>query len=102
MLVDVVVSPVTNYLPLTVEPELRGLQAGFNAEVSPSQVSVLLVGPQPILDEIAADPFLVEVFLDVTGLEAVAHELPLEYESPSDVTVELFPSEAQVVIFEAQ
>ena len=95
-------SAVTNYLPLSAEPQLRGLAEQYQAEVSPSQVSVLVIGPQPILDEIAANPSLVGVYLDVSGLEPGLYELPLLYESPSTVSVELFPSEVQVSIIEGQ
>ncbi len=100
--VDIQVSPVTNYLPLTAAPELRGLPQDEIAEISPSQVSILLIGPQPILDEITNNPSLVAVYIDVTGLGPGLYELPLEYESPSDVSVELFPSEVQVTIIEQQ
>jgi YbbR domain-containing protein len=100
--IDIQVSPVTNYLPLTTAPELRGLPEDKNAEVSPSQVSILLIGPQTILDEITSNPSLVVVYVDVTGLGPGLYDLPLEYESPSGVTVELFPSEVQVTINEQQ
>jgi hypothetical protein len=100
--VDIQVSPVTNYLPLTTAPELRGLPADYTAEVSPSQVSILIIGPQPILDEITGDPSLVLAYVDLTGLEPGQYELPFEYENPSGVSVELFPSEAQVTINEPQ
>jgi len=100
--VDIQVSPVTNYLPLTTAPELRGMLEDYTAEVSPPQVSILLIGPQPILDEITSDPSLVVAYVDLTGLGPGLYELPLENENPSGISVELFPSEVQVTINEQQ
>jgi YbbR domain-containing protein len=79
---------------------MRGLPLTYSAELSPQQVSVLLIGPQPILDEIEADMSLVLIYVDVTDVTPGTHVLPLEYEAPSGVSVELFPSEAQVTVSE--
>jgi hypothetical protein len=98
--VSIFVSPATNYLLQTVTPTIRGLPLTNSAEISPQQVSVLLIGPQPILDEIEADPSLVIIYVDVTDVPPGIHVLPLEYEAPSGISVELFPSEVQVTISE--
>ncbi|MFC2055900.1 YbbR-like domain-containing protein, partial [Chloroflexota bacterium] len=98
--VSIFVSPQTNYLLQTVPPIFRGLPLTYSAEMSPQQVSVLLIGPQPILDEIEANPSLVQIYMDVTDLPLGTHVLPLEYEAPSGISVELFPSEVQVTIRE--
>jgi len=98
--VSIFVSPVTNYLLQTVAPATRGLPITYSAEISPQQVSVLLIGPEPILDEIEADPSLVVIYVDVTDVLPGIHVLPLEYEAPSGISIELFPSEVQVTISE--
>jgi len=98
--VSIFVSPVTNYLLQTVAPATRGLPITYSAEISPQQVSVLLIGPEPILDEIEADLSLVVIYVDVTDVLPGIHVLPLEYEAPSGISIELFPSEVQVTISE--
>ncbi|MGB2910974.1 MAG: hypothetical protein WBB55_10365, partial [Anaerolineales bacterium] len=98
--VSIFVSPATNYLLQTVTPTIRGLPLTYSAEISPQQISVLLIGPKPILDEIEADPSLVLIYVDGTDVLPGMHVLPLEYEAPSGISVELFPSEVQVTISE--
>jgi hypothetical protein len=98
--VSIFVSPATNYLLQTVAPAIRGLPVTYSAEISPQQVSVLLIGPEPILDEIEANPSLVVIYMDATDVVPGIHVLPLEYEAPSGISVELFPSEVQVTISE--
>ncbi|MGB6422023.1 MAG: hypothetical protein WBF05_09315, partial [Anaerolineales bacterium] len=98
--VSIFVSPATNYLLQTVTPTIRGLPLTYSAEISPQQISVLLIGPQPILDEIEAAPSLVLIYVDGTDVLPRMHVLLLEYEAPSGISVELFPSEVQVTISE--
>lgn len=98
--VDIQINPVTNYLPITAVPAVRGLNEQYQAQTEPGQVAVLLIGPQPVLDEIENNPSLVTVFVDAGGLEPGQYDLELEYESPSAVSVELFPSEVQLTVME--
>ena len=94
--VDVSVSPVTNYLPVTVGPLVRNLSDDITASLTPSQVSLLLIGPQPLLDEIAQDETLLAVYVDAGGLEMGIYSLPVLYEIPEGLTAQVFPSEVEV------
>lgn len=94
--VEISVEPVSNYLPVSVTPSLRGLSEDLTAKVDPPQVSLLLIGPQFILDEITRDEGLLAVYLDVDGLGPGIYKLPVLYEIPAGLTAQVFPSEVEV------
>jgi diadenylate cyclase len=98
--VRIILEPITDYLALTRFVEERGLGSTMIARLTESRVSVLLFGPRSLLDEIIKDPNLVTVFVDLDGLAAGTYTLPIGYEAPQDVIVELFPSETEAVIVE--
>lgn len=100
VLVHITVEPITDYLAITRFIEERGLEPLLIARLSESRVSVLLFGPRSLLDEIMKDPNLITVFVNLDGLSAGTYTLPIEYEAPQDVIVELFPSETEAVITE--
>ena len=52
--------------------QLQGLRAGLEAEILPDVVTVLAVGPQPVLQELAAEDF--RVVIDLTDLEAGSYQ----------------------------
>ena len=95
--VEVLVEPVTDYLVLTVTPMVVDLASNLTVQsLSPSQVNVLLSGPQPLITEVDGQPGIVTVTVDVAGQEAGLHRIPLEAEVPQGLSVELFPSEIRV------
>jgi len=100
VLVHITVEPITDYLAITRFIEERGLEPLLIARLSESRVSVLLFGPRSLLDEIMKDPNLVTVYVNLDGLSAGTYTLPIEYEAPQDVILELFPSETEAVIIE--
>jgi YbbR domain-containing protein len=52
---------------------LQGLKRGQTATISPDSVEVILSGPLPSLQNLAADD--VQVIVDVAGLAAGVHQL---------------------------
>jgi len=94
------VKPVTEYLALTRWIETSNLDPTLAARLSENRISVLLFGPRQLLDDIAKNPALVTVFINLDGLSAGFYTLPIEYIAPQDVIVELFPSEIEVVLTE--
>jgi YbbR domain-containing protein len=98
--VHITVSPVNDYLLLKIEPTLLGVPPTYTVRLSPQEVSVLLEGPQPLLDEIKDDPALVIVTLDLEGFSPGLYMVPVDVQVPSGVTVEILPTEVQVTIEE--
>ncbi|MBN1149428.1 MAG: diadenylate cyclase CdaA [Anaerolineales bacterium] len=98
--VRVEVKPVTDFFVLSTSIDVRNLSPSLVASLLPSTASVLLVGPRPLLDEIKKDGGLVVIYLDLEGYSAGIYELPLAFEAPPGVQVQLFPSEVQVTLDE--
>lgn len=96
--VNIKIAPVTDYYVLSVRPELRNLPTTLNSQIDPSRVSVLLVGPRPLIAQIKDNPGLVIVYLDMHGYEAGVYELSPKFEAPTGIQVQLFPSEVQVTL----
>jgi diadenylate cyclase len=96
--VRVEITPVSDFLVLDRTVNLRNLSPTLNGRVVPNRVSVLLVGPRPLLEEIDADPDLVVVYLDLEGFTSGTYDLELEVEAPPGVNSQLFPSEVQATI----
>ena len=53
--------------------ETMGLADGLDATISPETVDVILTGPLPLLDKLSAGD--VKIVVDLTGLQAGAHQL---------------------------
>jgi YbbR domain-containing protein len=68
----------------------------------PDEINVLLIGPQPLIDEVRAEPGLVAIFLDLTDYEAGLHTLLLEVQAPEGLHVELFPPKVQITLVEVE
>lgn len=62
----------------------------YSVTVEPAAVEILLAGPQPTLDRIKADPELVIVTIDVSGLEpGESRDVTPRIVSPTGVTAQL-------------
>jgi diadenylate cyclase len=96
--VNIKIAPVTDYYVISVRPDLRNLPSTLNGIIDPSRVSVLLVGPRPVIAQIKDNPGLVVVYLDLQGYEAGVYELSPKFEAPTGIQVQLFPSEVQVTL----
>ena len=98
--VDVVitVAPKIAYLVFTAKVNVINLPTDLKAKAETSQVSVLLIGPKPLLAEIQKSPDLIKVSLDLRGFTVGAYTVPMQIQTPQGVRAQIFPSEIQVVI----
>ena len=94
----VTVAPVAGYLVLAIEPTLTGVSSSLSVQLLPQEVTVLLIGPQPLLAQVQEEPGLIIVSLDLAGREAGTYLLPLEAYKPEDLQVKLFPPETRVTL----
>ena len=78
--VTIQIEPILTTSTYNRVPELRGLRAGFQAEVVPSQVRVVLFGPLPVLDALSEDD--VRVMLDLFGLSEGTHSIVPDVDIP--------------------
>ncbi len=92
------ISPVTGYLVLQKPIGVRNIPNGMTPQLSYQDVSVLLIGPKPLLDQIKANQELIQVYLDLEGLLPNVYSLPLEFESPQDLEIMVFPGEVRLVL----
>ena len=96
----VTVSPAAGYLVLGRVPTLSGVLPSLSARLSPGSVTVLLVGPEPLLAQVEKEPGLVRVSLSLAGYEPGSYLLPLEVQAPEGLRVELFPAEVDIALAE--
>ena len=72
--VQVAISPIQTSLTLLDQPiNILGLPDGFDFQISPETVDVIISGPLPVLD--ALTPQDISVSIDVTGLDLGTHQL---------------------------
>ncbi len=88
VLVRVGIAAIESSLPFSNMPvEVVGLAAGFDAQVSPELVTVIISGPLPLLD--ALTPASLRVTVDVTGLPEGIHVLyPIVELAVSDLVIQ--------------
>ena len=92
------ISPVDSYLVLERNIELRNAPQELSAQLSQSGVTVLIIGPKPLLDEIRVQPELIAVYIDLLDLEPGTYTLPLIIQSLPEIQVMVFPEEIQVML----
>lgn len=93
-------SPKTDFQLLEKTIVQRGLDPSSQVEFLPEKVTVLSIGPKPLLDQIRDDSSLIVVYVDLNDLSPGTYYLPLEIEAPNAVDVQTFPSEVQIEIVE--
>jgi YbbR domain-containing protein len=72
---------------------------GISATVNPPQVDVLLKGPVPVLNEIKANPDMIQILVDISGLgSGQSSELIPNVIAPDDVQVQLAPPSVLVTL----
>ncbi len=96
--VRITVVPQLSNLRLTLPVETTGAQPTDTISKSPAFVDVLLSGPLPILNQINADPKLVRVLVDVTGLDVGPHDLTPSLIVPEGLRSTVVPTTVQVRI----
>ncbi len=83
--VRVAVAPALGQYSFSVVPKLANKAPGLNAEVTPPSVQVVLEGAAPILAGIATGD--IAVTLDLVGLDAGAHQVPVRVQVPQGTTL---------------
>jgi YbbR domain-containing protein len=96
------VAPIESSILVSFQVEVIGLATGFEAQLSPQTVSVVISGPLSVLQGL--NPGDVRLFVRVTGLQAGVHLLEPQAEIlPEDVQVlSITPSSIEVVIARSQ
>lgn len=95
--VTVSILPVVSSRTMTGTVEVQGLRPEWTATLSPDVVDVILVGPDIVLSELAADD--IQVFVNLFGLGLGAHRVDPVVLYPEDVDLEsVIPSTIEVVI----
>ncbi len=96
--VKIEVSPVESYLVVEKRIEPRNKPEGMSIQLSQESVTVLLIGPKPLLDQIKANPDLIIIYLDLAGFSAGSYSVPLAVQSPAEIQIMVFPEEIQLVL----
>jgi YbbR domain-containing protein len=96
--VQVDITPIQTSLTLPLPINLIGLPDGFDAQISPEIVDVIISGPIPVLD--ALTPQDIKVTVDVTGLDLGTHQLEPKVEVFVENVLEgsILPSTVEVVL----
>lgn len=75
-------------------------ETGLDLTITPRQVDITLTGPVPLLDDIQAQPDLVQVFIDTSSLADLVSGQTLtispQVSKPEQITAALVPKEVQV------
>lgn len=101
VLVRLNIAAIEGSLPITLPIEVVGLATGLEAQLSPSQVDVLITGPLPVLRTIRSSNL--RVVVDLSGMTAGEYQVPpivdLLPESvdvasvlPTNITVTIVPA----------
>jgi YbbR domain-containing protein len=97
VLVSVEVLPIESSRAMTATVEIQGVQPGWVATASPSDVDVILEGPDAILSTML--PQDIQVIVNVFGFGAGTHRLEPDVLAPEGVTVvSVIPETVEVVI----
>jgi YbbR domain-containing protein len=96
--VQVDITPIQTSLTLPLRINLIGLPDGFDAQISPEIVDVIISGPVPVLDALTAQD--IKVTVDVTGLDLGIHQLEPKVEVFVENVLEgsILPSTVEVVL----
>jgi YbbR domain-containing protein len=99
---QVTVEPVISYQVLSLRPTWANLSPTLSiTQVEPAEINVLLTGPQPLIEEVRAEPGLVMVSLNLADFDAGSHTIQLAVQAPAGLQVELFPPQVQLVLEKA-
>ncbi len=97
--VQVAISPIQTSVTLLKQPiNIIGLPDGFDAQISPQTVDVIISGPLPVLDALTAQD--IAVAIDVTGLDLGTHQLEPKVEVFVENVLEgsILPGTVEVVL----
>jgi YbbR domain-containing protein len=95
--VQIEISPIMGSRDLRLEPVVRGLDLGLTRTVPIETADLVVSGPLPVLDTL--DGGSIQVILDLSGLEAGVHSVPLQAVVPEGVTVvSLLPAAVEITL----
>ena len=97
--VQVDITPIETSLTLMDQAiNIIGLPKGFDAQISPETVNVIISGPLPVLDALTAQD--IKVTVDVTGLDLGTHQIEPKVEVFVEDVLEgsILPSTVEVVL----
>jgi YbbR domain-containing protein len=98
--VIVTIEPIETSKTFDLPLEIQGLSPDLVANPSPERVTILLVGPQSILEELLPDD--IRVVLNLVDFEVgIYEEVIPEVLVPTDITYEIFPSTVEIEIIVA-
>lgn len=84
--------------------QVQGLSGGLEAIITPTEVTMLITGPQPILDTLTPDS--ISILANLTNLPAGGHEVPLlaqvNREGLDEAVISVLPPVLDVEIVEQQ
>jgi YbbR domain-containing protein len=91
--------PNNGYLQATRRVELLGITPDITATVNPPTVDLIISGPSPILHQIETDPGLVQVMVDVVGVDPPQSiNRKLNVAAPDEIRVQVIPDSVQVIL----
>lgn len=92
------IAPIESSVLVNLQVEIVGLASGYEVELSPESVSVILSGPLSVLQSLGPDD--VRLLIDVSGLSEGTHLLePIPEILPEDVfLLSITPSAIEIVI----
>ncbi len=96
--VKISIVPVTSYLVVQRQVQITGIEPNQAITLTPSEVSVLLIGPKYLLEDLASKPELILVTVSVSGLVPGVYTLPLEISAPVGIETQGFPKEIQALV----
>lgn len=87
--------------PLEVKPS--GLASGLQAELQPAEVTVRVAGPPEAIDKLAPSDSGLVAEVNLTGLSAGKHQVPVSVTLPNDITKDITlarvsPAEITVIL----
>lgn len=98
VLVRVSIAPIQSSITISSDVEFEGLGSNLFAQASPDTVSLILIGPLPLLDDFQTDE--VRVVLNLIGLSEGTHQITPEVivASPEIRVQSVFPDTVEVTI----
>lgn len=93
------VAPRRGDLAVTRPVEVIGFRSGITATLNPAQIDLLLSGPLPTLNQIATDPSLVRILVDISEAPAgQATDLTPTVVAPEGIRAQLVPPSVLVTL----
>jgi YbbR domain-containing protein len=95
--VTVRVSPLTGNLTISRPVEVINATPSLTITVIPETVDLLLSGPQPVLDDIGANPGIVRVLADAAELRrGRTTNITPQVLAPEDINAQIVPPSVQI------